>query len=83
METAMFSMGSTVSMEPRKASARAARGCVGPGAQGILEGRAGQGWGLLGYQGQAASLLTPPLWAWASVGAGRRRVGLLLRPLED
>lgn len=57
---------------------------LGPqGAVWGLEGWAGRGWGLLGHQGQAASLLTPPLQAWASVGAGGRRVGLLLRPLED
>lgn len=43
----------------------------------------GQGWGFLGHQVKAASLVNPPLWVWAMVGRGWRRVGLLLRPLED
>ena len=58
METAMFSMGNIVSMEPKKASAG-----LGPhwgsGAQGLREGGAGRGWGLLGYQVKTASLGRP------------------------
>lgn len=60
METAMFSMGNIVSMEPRKASA-------GVGPLGIAWGLGhrsswrggGQGWGLLGCQVKVASLGEP------------------------
>lgn len=67
METAMFSMGNIVSMEPKKASAGLGLRW-GLGRRGILEGGAGQGGVLRGRCVMAASLGRPPRGSQVTAG---------------
>lgn len=82
METAMFSMGNIVSMEPKKASAGLGLRW-GLGRRGILEGGAGRSGGFRG------TVSWQPAWAGLPPGLGSQRgrdwgrLSLLLRLQED